>query len=48
MDNNKVKQAEAMTRNADLDIVVIGEHSLRNNRYKKTLEKIVTVQILIS
>ncbi len=36
MDQNKVKQAETMARNADLNIVVIGEHSLRNNWYDKT------------
>lgn len=36
MDINKVKQAVSMARNTDLAIVVVGEHSLRNNWYEKT------------
>lgn len=36
MDKNKVLQAESMAKNADLAILVIGEHSLRNNWYEKT------------
>jgi len=36
MDPKKVQQAEQMARAADLNIVVVGEHALRNNWFEKT------------
>lgn len=36
MDKNKVLQAEIMAKQADLAIVIVGEHSLRSNWYDKT------------
>lgn len=36
LNEDRIRQAESMARHADLNILVIGEHSLRNNWYEKT------------
>lgn len=36
LNEDRIRQAESLARHADLNILVIGEHSLRNNWYEKT------------